>query len=148
MFKIISLFVLCLCAFSSAEYSDCGSEVGSFTQVTVSNCSPDAGKCILRRGTSTTITIDFTIKKPVQTITSAVFGEILGNKIPFPISNPNACTDPNSGISCPLSGNTFRYTNTLPIDRLYPRVSVNVLWKLQDENQKNIVCVEIPAKIQ
>ncbi|KAK0077267.1 hypothetical protein PV325_004203 [Microctonus aethiopoides] len=97
MFKTISLLVLCLCAFSSAEYSDCGSEVGNFTQVTVSNCSSDADKCILHKGTSATISIDFTTNEPAKTVTSAVFGEIMDNQIPFPISNPNACTDPNSG---------------------------------------------------
>ncbi|KAK0073879.1 hypothetical protein PV325_009069 [Microctonus aethiopoides] len=81
-----------------------GSEVGRYTQVTVSDCTPDTTRCFVQRGTNVTITIDFTINRPVKTVTSVVVGEALGaqGEIPFPDSN--ACTDPHSGISCPLSG--------------------------------------------
>ncbi|KAK0074142.1 hypothetical protein PV326_012693, partial [Microctonus aethiopoides] len=124
------------------------SEVGRYTQVTVSDCTPDTTRCFVQRGTNVTITIDFTINRPVKTVTSVVVGEALGaqGEIPFPDSN--ACTDPHSGISCPLSGNTFRYTKTLPLMRDAPRISGTIFWKLQDENKKNIVCVSIRGKIK
>ncbi|KAK0083447.1 hypothetical protein PV326_006720, partial [Microctonus aethiopoides] len=124
------------------------SEVGQYTQVSITNCDPNAAKCILVRGTTVTITIDFTINEPVNTVTAVVLREQSGTITPIPIPNPNACTDPNSGISCPLSGDTFRYKYTLSISYLYPKMAGNVLWKLQDEDKKNIVCVKIPAEIQ
>lgn len=44
-------------------YELTGSEVGSFTKISVSNCNENQARCILKRGTNATVAIEFTISK-------------------------------------------------------------------------------------
>ncbi|KAK0163390.1 hypothetical protein PV327_007075 [Microctonus hyperodae] len=89
------------------------------------------------------------IYQPVNRVTAAVSAEILGTPKELPFPNSDVCTDPNSGITCPLSdGNTFRYTYTQLIKKEYPKITSIGRWKLLDENERNIVCLEIPVVIR
>lgn len=49
-------------------------------------------------------------------------GIILDTEMPFPLQNPDACT--NSGLSCPLrKDTTHKYVQTLPVKIYYPPVN-------------------------
>ncbi|ALC38008.1 Npc2a [Drosophila busckii] len=129
------------------EFHDCGSKTGKFTQVTLEGCDTTKPECVLKRGTNSSITIDFALAEVASAVKTVVHGKVLGIEMPFPLANPDACVD--SGLKCPLEKDeTYRYTARLPVLKSYPKVSVMVKWELQDQNNVDIVCVEIPAKIQ
>ncbi|XP_034472410.1 NPC intracellular cholesterol transporter 2 homolog a [Drosophila innubila] len=150
MFKLYVLTVsllLTLQLCKALEFHDCGSKTGKFTQVTIEGCDTTKAECVLKRNTNVSISIDIALAEVASAVKTVVHGKILGIEMPFPLSNPDACV--NSGLKCPLEKNeTYRYTATLPVLKSYPKVSVLVKWELQDQNSVDIVCVEIPAKIQ
>lgn len=66
--------------------------------------------------------------------------------MPFPLQNPDAC---QSGVQCPLTeGSSYEYQASLPILKAYPAIKVIVKWQLKDENNGDVVCVKIPARIK
>ncbi|XP_054087450.1 NPC intracellular cholesterol transporter 2 homolog a [Zeugodacus cucurbitae] len=129
------------------QFTDCGSKTGSFTKVLVSDCDTTKNECILKRNTTASITINFALNEVASKITTVVHGKVLGVEMPFHLQNPDACVD--SGLKCPLEkGETYEYKATLPVLKAYPKVNVLVKWELQDQNNEDIICVQIPAKIQ
>ncbi|XP_075156215.1 Niemann-Pick type C-2a [Haematobia irritans] len=128
-------------------FTDCGSKIGKFTKVVVSDCDTTKNECILKRNSTVSITIDFVLVEDVTSIKTVVHGKVMGVEMPFHLQNPDACVD--SGLKCPLDkGETYEYQATLPVLKAYPKVNVMVKWELQDQNGEDIVCVSIPAKIQ
>ncbi|XP_067637324.1 NPC intracellular cholesterol transporter 2 homolog a [Eurosta solidaginis] len=146
------LFLLFAITISSSvvyglQFTDCGSKTGSFSKVAISDCDTTKNECILKRNTTASITIIFSLNEVAQNITTVVHGKVLGVEMPFHLQNPDACVD--SGLKCPLEkGETYEYRATLPVLKAYPKVKVLVKWELQDQNSEDIICVEIPAKIQ
>lgn len=105
----------------------------------------------------------------VERVKSIVHGVILGIPIAFPLPNPDACVD--SGLTCPLEKDKeYEYLTTLPVLGSYPKVGeysffvfvqiqsrslisflqlkVLVRWELQNENGEDVVCIEVPARIE
>ncbi|XP_076620742.1 NPC intracellular cholesterol transporter 2 homolog a [Colletes latitarsis] len=144
----LSLCVSPICR--ALEITDCGSKVGKFTSVSLAGCDMSQSVCDLVRNTNASININFTIDKDMTDVYAMVRGIIMEVPIPFPLPNADACKDPDSGITCPLtkSGEVYHYKNTLPVLSSYPKLSVIVKWELRDENNENIVCLLIPAKIK
>ncbi|KAL0128124.1 hypothetical protein PUN28_003405 [Cardiocondyla obscurior] len=126
-----------------------GSELGTFRDVSVTKCQSSDEKCNLVRNTNATISFKFTPKINITQVNVAVYGVMLDVPIPFPLKNPNACEDPNDGLSCPLRENQeYSYTTTMFVQKKYPKVSLYVKWELLNEQKKNIVCIEFPVKIE
>lgn len=70
----------------------------------------------------------------------------MGVPVPFPLEQPDACV---SDIECPLKkGKTTHYSTKLPVLKQYPKTSVIVKWELQTADKVDIICLEIPAKIE
>ncbi|KAI8431952.1 hypothetical protein MSG28_004487 [Choristoneura fumiferana] len=66
--------------------------------------------------------------------------------VPFPLPQPDACK--GSGLTCPLkAGEVANYAATLPVLKSYPKVKVDVKWELKNENDQDLVCIMIPARI-
>ncbi|KAL2737994.1 NPC intracellular cholesterol transporter 2 a-like [Vespula squamosa] len=131
------------------EFQDCGSKIGHFTKIAVSNCDTSKAACEFVRNTNASLIIDFIPSQDVSKIEAVVHGIIADVPIPFPLPHPNVCTDSESNIQCPLKKDTqYTYKAVLPVDRNYPRLSVIVKWELQDENKQDIICVKIPVKIK
>ncbi|XP_033231948.1 NPC intracellular cholesterol transporter 2 homolog a-like, partial [Belonocnema kinseyi] len=83
--------------------------------------------------------------KNINNVNAVVTGIINGIRIPFPLPNPDGCTS----LPCPLDqGVPYTYTASLPVSQMYPKISVEVEWALQNEHQQVIACVLIPAKIE
>ncbi|GLV35332.1 Niemann-Pick type C-2a [Carabus blaptoides fortunei] len=145
--QVISLLIAFGIVSFSYGYSDCGSKMGDLVKLTVSSCSNLDKRCVLPRNTNATLTMEFNLKNDVTNVTSVVHGIVLGVPIPFALPNPYGCID--SGLTCPLTaGGPYTYVASLPVEKKYPKVTVDVKWELKDENSNNILCVEIPAKIQ
>ncbi|XP_015605615.1 NPC intracellular cholesterol transporter 2 homolog a isoform X2 [Cephus cinctus] len=148
MYTKILVVLLCIFALNNATFIDCGSKLGNFTQVSVTNCTETASTCNLRRGSNATIDIAFTIDRDISNVNTVVHGILMDIPVPFPIPNADACANSDSGITCPLqTGKLYNYKATLPIYKKYPKVSVTVKWELQDENKNDIICIFIPAKL-
>ncbi|KAG7197334.1 hypothetical protein KM043_018447 [Ampulex compressa] len=143
----VLLSILGLCALCHAEFTDCGSDVGRLKSVDVTGCE-DKTQCVLKRGTNVTIEIVFEPSKPATEVKAVVHGIIMDVPMPFPLPNADACSYPQSGITCPVQKDeTYTYRAELPVKQSYPRLSLNVKWELRNEAQEKIVCVKIPAKI-
>ncbi|XP_015119973.1 NPC intracellular cholesterol transporter 2 homolog a [Diachasma alloeum] len=150
MCRTICALVVCLSALASAaEFKDCGSSVGKYSSISISDCGASDSECILTKGTNATIEISFSTVEPVNAVKAVVHGILTGVPIPFPISHPDACANPDTGITCPLKKDqAYTYRKTFPILAQYPKVKVEVKWELQNEKRQDIVCILIPAKIQ
>ncbi|XP_017474929.1 PREDICTED: protein NPC2 homolog [Rhagoletis zephyria] len=147
----VVFLLIALCISSSVVYglqfTDCGSKTGSFNKVVISDCDTTKNECVLKRNTTASITINFALNEEASKITTVVHGKVLGVEMPFHLQNPDACVD--SGLKCPLEkGETYEYKAILPVLKAYPKVHVLVKWELQDQNNEDIICVQIPAKIQ
>ncbi|XP_066581021.1 NPC intracellular cholesterol transporter 2 homolog a-like [Prorops nasuta] len=147
-----TIFTIILCSFcisfsSSLEFTDCGSKVGKFDNVTVSSCDVTKTACELVRETTATIYIQFTTEKSIQKVTSICHGILMDVNVPFPLKHPDACVD--AGLTCPLQqGGQYNYQYSLYVDKAYPPLPVTVKWELQNEDGEDIVCVLIPSKIK
>ncbi|XP_012260415.2 NPC intracellular cholesterol transporter 2 homolog a-like [Athalia rosae] len=150
MFSIIVLALLSLSSLSNGfRISNCGSPAGSYSRILISGCDDLNNVCVLHRGTNVSMEIDFQTTENVVDVKTVVHGTILVVPIRFPVPHPDACTDPNSGLSCPLNKEgQYHYKSTFPVHTKYPAVSLTVKWELQDENGNDIVCFELPAKIR
>ena len=59
----------------------------------------------------------------VTKIQAVVYGVLEGVPIPFPLPNPNGCS--NSGVKCPLEKMaTYTYHSVIPVKKIYPAVSI------------------------
>lgn len=134
---------------SETPYSDCkpdGSD-GKITKVEVIPCELDGEACILRAGKNATIKVSFDSKVASAKLKAVVHGIVGSVPIPFHIPQADACQ--KSGISCPLKPSTsYDYSTEIPVLSSYPRMSVKVKWELIDSNNKDVVCIIIPAKIR
>uniref|UniRef100_A0A2A4JQ29 MD-2-related lipid-recognition domain-containing protein n=1 Tax=Heliothis virescens TaxID=7102 RepID=A0A2A4JQ29_HELVI len=142
------VIVTVLVASANAKYyKDCGSKVATVQKVVVSGCDEKSQECVLRRNSNATFSIDFTPYQEVKEVATIVHGIVMNLPVPFPLPQPDACKD--SGLTCPLKEEQLsKYSTTMPILKSYPRVKVEVKWELKDENDEDLVCILIAAKIQ
>lgn len=140
------VFVACVAnAIAKTPYKICDSKLGVATNVTVSGC--DSSPCILKKGSSIKITVDFVSHADVEEVKDAVSGIIGKIPVPFPTPHPNACT--TKGISCPLKkGQNYTYTSSTPVSASYPDLRLIVRWAIKDKNGDYVFCVLIPAQLK
>ncbi|CAH1393842.1 unnamed protein product [Nezara viridula] len=144
----VILFTAALIPFGTCfKFIDCGSQLGQFTNIAVTNCDPTTSAyCKLKRGTNVTLTVKFTPNQDITEVKAVVHGILGGVPIPFNLPNPDGCKE--SGIQCPLVKNeNYSYISELPVLNVYPKVKLQVKWELQTEEKEDIVCFELPAKI-
>ncbi|XP_060532037.1 ecdysteroid-regulated 16 kDa protein-like [Cylas formicarius] len=142
----IALFIaVCAASTGLALYTDCGSVDGKIISVHISNCGTSA-RCILKRRHNVTMEINFKSNVESSSLQAVVHGIILGVPVLFDLPNPDGCKD--SGVTCPVeNGSTYKYVTTMPISSTYPRVTVDIKWELRDDQNKDLLCALIPAKI-
>jgi Niemann-Pick C2 protein len=143
---ITTIWALLLPTIFSVHIEDCGSKVGSFTNITISSCNETDPVCVLKKDSNATLDIYFTTSVADNSVKAEVHGIIQGVPVPFPLHDPDACH--LSGLTCPLKpGNNYHYTATLPVLKSYPKIHLEVRWELKNENDDDIVCAQFPAKI-
>lgn len=92
-------------------------------------------------------------EKDEPDLTNHVVAEVFGIPVPFVGVHGNSICDKvyaESGerASCPLkAGVKYMYKDSFPILSVYPEIRVKVEWALQDHENNNIVCFQVPAKI-
>ncbi|OXA52534.1 ecdysteroid-regulated 16 kDa protein [Folsomia candida] len=159
MFKSVGVALLC-CVLASAIHVDkCKDGVaarggsnglGSIQDVRVTDCAESP--CKLRKGSEATIEFDFTPDKTYEKLTTQVFGGIGIVRVPFrEVHGMDACKDikrkSDGKKGCPIEPNeVYTYSNSFPILKSYPAVSVSVQYGLND-NKTPVVCFTLPAKI-
>merc|ERR1719495_586454 len=122
-------------------FRDCGSK-GKITGVTVNNCP--SLPCKLKRGTNATITMTFAPSVDIPAATSVCYGYLGGTiKTPFPLTDNNACHD----MTCPAkAGASTVYKHVLPVNPIYPKVSVIVQWEVHTASALE-TCFTVPVVI-
>ncbi|XP_065644861.1 NPC intracellular cholesterol transporter 2 homolog a [Hydra vulgaris] len=129
------------------KYKKCTSPASSgvIGDVIITPC--DSLPCSFKRGGSGNIKINFQATKNNSELNSVVKGKIGPLWVPFPLSQPNACQ--NEGITCPIkAGQSYLFSYDLPISTTYPAISVVVSWEIQDENGNDVVCIQLPIKLE
>lgn len=145
-FFAITLFCAFVVYGSATPFTDCGSQTGKVSSVEVSNCPDGQDVCILKKGTQPAITIKFSSEADSKELKAVVHGVVMDVPIPFPIPQSNAC---KSGVSCPVKkGENHTYSNKFSVRNSYPAVSVRVRYELKGDSNSDMVCVEIPCKIE
>ncbi|XP_054712583.1 NPC intracellular cholesterol transporter 2 homolog a-like [Uloborus diversus] len=139
-------FSLLVAVGNCSPFNDCGSKTGTPTSVKVTDCPDDADECVLKRGTTAGIEVDFTAGAATKTLKTSVHGIIANVPMPFPLPEPDAC---KTGVTCPVTkGSTYIYKNNLAIRQIYPALEVTVRWELKDDSGADMVCVEIPCRLE
>ena len=125
-------------------FKDCGSETGTISSVTVTDCT--AIPCIFEKGKNYTLTLNLDSKVNSKSVSNLVYGVIAKIPVPFHLPNADGCS---MGISCPVkSGDSLSESVTLPILSEYPKLSLYVKWEVMDDSNKQMACFIFPVKIQ
>ncbi|XP_076657111.1 NPC intracellular cholesterol transporter 2 homolog a [Halictus rubicundus] len=133
----------------AVEINDCGSKIGKLKSITFSGCDMTKQACDLVRDTNATIDIDFSVEADVSKVFAVVHGIIMEIPIAFPLPNADACETSSSGIKCPVAKDTeCHYSNSLPVLKSYPKISLVIKFELKDEKNEDILCLLIPARIK
>lgn len=151
---LIFLFVALCASVQSSQVSKCknGKDLTDRNEITLSNC--DKPPCRLRRKTSVAIELKFQPEADTETLKNSVHAQILG--LPFPfigVDGTSVCDkifDANTGAkaSCPLKGgHEYVYKDSFKILEIYPKIKVNVHWALKNDNDEDVLCFEVPARI-
>ncbi|XP_071785631.1 NPC intracellular cholesterol transporter 2-like [Asterias amurensis] len=148
MLSLLSLTLVFATSYAINKYEKCEGVpmVAVINKVDLSPC--DAFPCQLKKGTNTTITVDFTLNKSemAKTATTVVHGILKGLPVPFSTDYTDACK--TAGLKCPLMQSSENvYTAKLYIQKVYPDINVYVKWELQDQDGKDLFCFEIPVTI-
>jgi len=139
---------------NTVAVSSCdGQQTGQLLEVRVSNCA--STPCILRKGSSVTIEMDYIPSTSTTRVTTGAFGRLNGIPLPFVGTNGTpACQKISSKQSrqltgCNLNANeAYTYSNSFNILRIYPSTAVTVQWELIDAlTRQPIACFLLPAKI-
>jgi len=133
-FILIACTLLSSVSCTTLRFKDCGSQVGKISTIKTSPDVAQEGKMyVLRKGVDYTVNVTFTSTESTKTAHAQVYGIVAGIPVPFSLPNADGCKD--SGITCPIQqGQTYVYSATLPVSKLYPSVKVVVKWELYDHS--------------
>uniref|UniRef100_T1J8X6 MD-2-related lipid-recognition domain-containing protein n=1 Tax=Strigamia maritima TaxID=126957 RepID=T1J8X6_STRMM len=146
--KILLFAIVMYIIFTSTEakmkYTDCGSKKGIVENV---DMVPSCGSvCNLHLGQNVTFTITFKSKENIKSVQTVIHGVLFGMPAPFPLPNPDSCSD--GDLTCPLKEDTvYHYVKQFYVEQYYPKLFLNIKYELVDQDEIDIVCVKIPAKI-
>jgi len=145
---ITCCMVLLLCGNVHCKlFKFCSSPHGKIQSVSVSGCKDTDSTCLLKKGTSASITINFTPNYKASSAQVKITGTIGGIPLPFPVSPSEACS--NYGLTCPLNTDqvsTFQLE--LPIKSLYPTTPVDITIQLVDDSKAILACLKFSAEIK
>jgi len=149
MDKLLQSAVLLAAVISAVQclqWKDCGSSKANISMVSVTNCD-STPVCILKQGSSYTISVHFTPSESVTSAKTVVHGVVEGIPVPFPVDNPDACKD--CGMTCPVSsGTSVSYHSSIAVKSSYPKIKVVVKWEVKDQNSVDLACITLPAQIE
>ncbi|XP_055879616.1 NPC intracellular cholesterol transporter 2-like [Biomphalaria glabrata] len=143
--KLITFLVV---LFSSAcwvksdvvTFKDCGSELGTITQVDITPCSNFP--CPFRRNAYTNITVKYTANSDIVSARTSLAAYIAGMSVTFPLRDSNAC----HSMTCPIkNGDNVVYKSLIFVPEV-KKVSMVTRFKIQSAS-RDIVCFTFPVTI-
>ncbi|XP_076063275.1 NPC intracellular cholesterol transporter 2 homolog a-like [Oratosquilla oratoria] len=145
----LGLLVLVCSVVSAVKIRTCDSATADvdFQHINITGCGRSV--CIFKKGESAQMQLPFTPKYEVSSLTAKVHGIIAGIPIPFNglPNDGNACI--SAGLKCPLKANQpVIYSASLPVQSIYPSITLKVKWELIDSKGQDVVCILFPVRLQ
>ncbi|WAR18337.1 NPC2-like protein [Mya arenaria] len=127
------------------QFKDCGSKEGVVTAVKCTTGGSTA--CLLTRGENATLEIDFKSNTAQKKLKNVVHGIIARLPVPFNPADADACNGMEP--KCPTEANkNYKFVTSLPVKTEYPTIRLVVKWEIQDDQNNDVICIEIPAQIK
>lgn len=125
---------------------DCGSKYAQIHSVEVTDCSDTDEKCILNKGTIARIDIKFTSLADFESMRTSVRGTMFGVTLPLLGAEKNAC---KTGLSCPgTKGQRYAFYSQTAVRKSFPTLDALVQILLVNEKGDQVLCVNIPCKVE
>lgn len=134
---------------NATKYSVCepAKSLADVKDVKINDCENNNEPCPFIRGFNKSIELDFVPKEKVDQVKVKLAGKLNNLPVPFHVNPDSACG--NYGFECPLeAGKAYKFKMTMPILRTYPKINVDVVMRLLDQQGNVITCVELPAQIR
>ncbi|XP_025104472.1 ecdysteroid-regulated 16 kDa protein-like [Pomacea canaliculata] len=131
------------------KYEDCGSGLSRVLDAHYSGteCPSEGDPAELPKGSTVQLFVDFIPNVSTVSLKASVQACFGSHCMPFPGAPTDACQGAN--ITCPVkSGVQYTYAPVLPIQYVYPSMSIFLKWQLQGMFQNDIVCIRFPVKIE
>jgi Niemann-Pick C2 protein len=130
----------------TSGWQDCGTTGATILYLSVKDC-PQV-PCILRRGTDAAITVRFRALVDTAVATVVVHGRSGIFSIPLKVPESDACKAMIKP-SCPIkAGQEYTIGGAVPVLKDYPQITGTIRLELQDANNQDLLCIELPAEIQ
>ncbi|GFR68512.1 epididymal secretory protein E1 [Elysia marginata] len=138
---VLTLTTLQLAYATPVQFKDCGSSLATIKSVDVTPCP--SLPCPFQRKTNVSVVMEFTANADISASGTKVYGLILGQLVPFPLPDENAC----HCMPCPIKkGTIVTYKNSIYVKEEYPKLQLVVEWKLVSGSDV-VTCFTLPAKI-
>ncbi|KAK7071093.1 hypothetical protein SK128_008127 [Halocaridina rubra] len=144
--KLLLVFGFFWAAYSvlATPFQDCGS-LASKTSFLVGKCPTPP--CILLKGQSYNVTMNFTSSVDTKTLTINVTAHVAGSDVPWPGLDHDGCKElAATSHPCPISAGTdVNWMLTANVSPIYPSISTTVTFKLTDDSGGSQMCARIPV---
>ncbi|KAJ8674773.1 hypothetical protein QAD02_010559 [Eretmocerus hayati] len=147
--KLILGLVIAVCSlvdlsYESTPIKSCQDGPTPF-DVRVKDCS--GLPCELHRGTNVSAEWDFAVAQATTKLKPRVRAEVAGVVVNYPFPQEDACTSLASG-KCPLNtGDQATYELSMPILKIYPKISLTIEFAFLNDGDQVVVCFKLPAKV-
>ncbi|OXA48529.1 Epididymal secretory protein E1 [Folsomia candida] len=126
---------------------DSGDESGASIPVNLIVPSCMAPPCVLRKGHTYEVEVDFDVPRNTNNLTVKVTGIIDGLELPWNGVPVNGCDDILVGW-CPMAaGDYWTYGVAIKVEPIYPSTPLIVKWQMRDDTGQAIWCFHLPAEI-
>ncbi|KZC06503.1 Epididymal secretory protein E1 [Dufourea novaeangliae] len=103
--------------------------------------------CNFKRGSFAEAAIAFTVADNTKTLRPVVDVQLGNTNIKYPLPEQNACKNLVDG-QCPLDkGEVVTYKLKMPIEKIYPKISLTIQLTLVGDHDTPHVCLRIPAMV-
>ncbi|XP_021946609.1 NPC intracellular cholesterol transporter 2 [Folsomia candida] len=130
-----------------ASRCETGDESGAPIPVNIIVPACDAPPCMLRKGETYRVEIDFDVPRNTNNLTVEVTGIIEGLELPWNGVKENGCDDILVG-RCPMTeGDYWTYGVDILVQAIYPATPLIIKWQMRDDSEQAIWCFHLPAEI-
>lgn len=146
-FALVAALLMFLMTYQGEGYIDCGSEMAVNIKIRMPSC-PNLNKwCKLKRKNIRYIKSEF---RPTENITK-VYNNINAIIDNATVDIPSVVIDGGrneSNLECSLKANKYySFEVRFAIPKHFPRINLDIQWKLHNGYGRNIICFVIPASI-
>lgn len=141
------LILLCLVALVQSKnyWRECKGDTGKVLSVDVEGCTHSP--CLLKKGGSTGIKMEFTTPVDIKNLGVKMQGKIGFVWLPLPGGPTKGCDDKK--CQCPLkAGGTYTFEKSVEISPSYPSLNLLIAVSLFDDDQNRVACVQMPVSLR